>query len=116
MLAPRLTPPLLGPALDAARAIGNEWSRARPGGVAPHLTPPRAAQAQKAARAIWKRNRGPGRWRRGAHRTPPERDQALSQALKAARAIWDKESRARGRGVWRTTLTPPDATRPSARP
>ena len=52
-LAPHLTPPLLGPALEAARAIGSEWLLARALAVpAPHLTPPLLGPALEAARAI----------------------------------------------------------------
>jgi len=42
-----------------------------------------------------------------AHLTPPERDQALSQALEAARAIGSEESRARALAALAAHLTPP---------
>ena len=66
---PHLTPPLLGQALEAARAIGDEGSRAEAlAALAPHLTPPERDQALRqaleAARAIGDEGRGPRRWRR----------------------------------------------------
>ena len=56
-LAPHLTPPerdqALRQALEAARAIGSEGSRAGAlAALAPHLTPPLLGQALEAARAI----------------------------------------------------------------
>ena len=94
-VAPHLTPPLLGPALEAARAIGDAGWR---------------SEALAAWRPAWRDrapDRGPGggagdRGRGAAgralaalvpHLTPPERDQALREALEAARAIGT-----RGRG------------------
>jgi hypothetical protein len=63
-LAPCLTPPVLGAALEAAREIGSESGRA-------------AALTALVPRF-----------------TTPERDQVLSEALAAARAIDDERSRA----------------------
>ena len=68
-LAPHLTPPLLGPALEAARALEDEGPRAEAlAALAPHLTPPERdqalRQALKAARALKGGRRGPRRWRR----------------------------------------------------
>ena len=108
-------------ALEAARAIGDEGSRARAlAALAPHLTPPsatRPGQALEAARAIGDEgSRARALAALAPHLTPPERDQALRQALEAARAIGDEGSRARALAALAPHLTPPSATRPCARP
>ena len=98
----------LSQALEAARAIGDEWWRAWAlAALAPHLTPPLLGPALEAARAIGAvGSRARALAALAPHLTPPERDQALSQALEAARAIGDEESRARGAGG---AGAPPDA-------
>ena len=55
----------LSQALEAARAIGDEGTRAgRWAALAPHLTPPLLGPALEAARAIGSEGSRAGRWRR----------------------------------------------------
>ncbi len=77
-LAPHLTAPLLGEALEAARAIGDEGSRSRSAAL--------AALAPRLA--------------------PTERDQALREAVAAARAIGDERSRSRALAALAPRLAP----------
>ena len=110
LLLPRLSEherdQALSQALEAARAIGDEESRAEVlAALAPHLTPPLLGPALEAARAIgdeWWRARA---WAVSApHLTPP----LLGPALEAARAIGDEESRAEVLAVLAPHLTPPE--------
>ena len=126
-LAPHLTAPLLGEALEAARAIGDEWSRSAVlAALAPHLTAPLLGEARAikhewsaalAGLAPWSRSKvlaALAPWSRSAvlaalapRLAPTERDQALREAVEAARAIEHEWSRSAALAALAPHLTAP---------
>ena len=117
LLLPRLSEherdQALSQALEAARAIGDEGSRAEVlAALAPHLTPPLLGQALEAARAIGEEGlRARALAALAPHLTPPERDQALGPG--PGGGAGDRGRGIAGRGAGGVG-TPPDA--PRARP
>ena len=111
-LAPHLTAPLLGEALEAARAIGAEWHRFKAlAALAPRLAPTERDQALRealeAARAIeYGESRSAALAALAPRLAPTERDQALCEALEAARAIGDEESRSAALAALASRLAP----------
>ena len=113
-LAPRLAPTerdqALREALAAARAIGHERSRSRAlAALAPHLTAPLLGEALEAARAIGDEgsSRSAALAALAPRLAPTERDQALREAVAAARAIEFEGSRSRALAALAPHLTAP---------
>ena len=83
-------------ALAAAKAIGDEWSRAQAlGSLAPHLSPEQMTEALAAAKAIsteWSRAQALGSL------APHLSSQQIAEAFAAAKAIGDEGTRVRALG------------------